>query len=656
MSRDRIVQLVAAFVMLLCLTASGALSMELNASVGRHQLAYTERAEDGDPPEVAIGIAMGAFRGLFVNMLWIRANTLKEAGRYYEAIELSSAITKLQPRFPAVWAFHAWNMAYNISVTTNTADERWQWVQSGIRLLRDQGIPANPNAMLLHKELGWIYLHKIQGYTDDANNYYKRAVAAEWTSVLGDPPRPDPADRSREMAIKKYVEWLRPIVEAPDTLEELIAQDPSVGTLVEQVNAHVGGVWSDAELLRRYALQQTLERSGQRDVIRSQMGARSAAFADLLSNPELAGAWGKYVAHLRRRVLIDTYKMEPDRMLRYTQKYGPLDWRHPCAHGLYWSARGVEQGLTRATEETMQDYDFINTDRVVMQSLQELYRTGELYFDYLDWEARQFATYVAVPNTHFIEPYHQLVTSGELLDRNPYERTAKRPYRVIAAGYENFLKDAVCFFYRRGQRAEAEKWYRIAADWTGANMHDPERIELFSRPLDEFVEQELADRFKSPAVAIAEVSGALQGAYTSGLLSGDGELFRAQFEYAKRFHRYFLEEQLRSTPTGNVYARLEMLDRDFGIVAGRQFASLVGQLSLDDAETIYDNAPEDLRRYGYDPFVARFKEALDEDARNGGRSFDQIFPEPAGMTQFRITLARELEERRKQADRNVSAK
>lgn len=656
MSRDRMVQVVSAFVMLVCLTVSGALSMELAASVGRHRLAYTERAEDGDPPEVALGIAMGAFRGLFVNMLWIRANTLKEAGRYYEAIELSGAITRLQPRFPAVWAFHSWNMAYNISVTTNTADERWQWVQAGVHLLRDKGIPANPNAMLLHKELAWIYLHKIQGYTDDANNHYKRANAAEWTAVLGDPPRPDPSDRSRETATKKYMEWLRPIVDAPDSLSDLVKSDPTVGTLVERVRSYVDGAWGDAELLRRYALHQTLQQSGQRDVIRRQMGARSAAFADMLSDPALAEPWGKYIAHLRRRVLVDLYKMEPDRMLRYTQKYGPIDWRHPCAHALYWSARGVEQGLVRATEETMKDYDFINTDRVVMQSLQELYRSGDLYFDYLDWEAGQFATYVAVPNPHFIEPYHQLVTSGELLDRNPFERTAKRPYRVIAAGYENFLKDAVTFFYRRGQRAEAEKWYRIVGGWEGANMNDPARKELFSRPLDEFVEQELADRFKSPSVAVAEVSGALAGAYTSGLLAGDGELFRSQFEYAKRFHRYFMEQQLRATPTGTQYARLEFMNRDFGTEAGIQFLKLVARLSLDDAETVYDNAPEDLRRYAYDRFQEQFREALDADAQKGGRPFDAIFPEPSNMPQFRAALARRLAEDQQRAERSVAPK
>lgn len=647
MGRDRIIQMLAAFVMVLCLSASAAISVELAASVGRHHLAYTDRAEDGDPPEVAVGIAMGAFRGLFVNMLWMRANDLKQAGRYHEAIELSSAITKLQPRFPAVWAFHAWNMSYNISVMTQTPEERWQWVNAGIRLLRDQGIPANPNAMLLHKELAWVYLHKIQGYTDDANQYYKRAVAAEWTGVLGDPPRPDQRDRSRELAIRKHIEWLQPIADAPDSLEELVASKPEVGALVGQIAARVGQFPDPADFLRRVALNSALERSGQKALIQRHMGEKSLALSQMLADPALKPAWDAYLAHLRRRVLIETYKMEPERMVRFTEKYGPIDWRNPAAHALYWSARGVEQALTRATDETMKDYDFINTDRVVMQSLQELYRSGEMYFDYLDWESGQVATYIAIPNAHFIEPYHQLVTSGELLDRNPLERTRKRPYRVIAAGYENFLKDAVRYLYRRGQVREAEKWYMTCATWEGANMNDPARKYLFSRPLDEFVQEELAERFKSPSVATSEVFGALDGAYISGLLGSDSELFGSQFEYAKRFHRFFMENQLRSTPTGDAYKRLEFLDRDFRIVAGQHLSNIIGVLSLDDAETIYDNAPEDLRRYAYDTLVDRFKESIDADQAAGGRPFGQIFPEPQGMKEFRVEYQNALEERRR---------
>ncbi|MCA9305667.1 MAG: hypothetical protein KDA16_04000, partial [Phycisphaerales bacterium] len=172
-SRDRVIQLAALTALIVCMVSSTVLSRSLTAEAGRAQLVYTDTVQEGDPPEVALGIAMGAFRGLFVNYLWIRANKLKQDGKFYEAIQLSEAITRLQPRFPRVWGFHAWNLAYNISVACHTVDERWNWVNAGIHLLQNEAIPRNPNDVILHKELAWIYFHKIQGFADDANRYYK---------------------------------------------------------------------------------------------------------------------------------------------------------------------------------------------------------------------------------------------------------------------------------------------------------------------------------------------------------------------------------------------------------------------------------------------------------------------------------------------------
>ncbi len=191
------VRLIAGATMVACLVGSTGLAGLLTSVSGRSKLVYTDRAEDGASAEVVAGIAMGAFRGIFVNFLWMRANELKEAGKYYEAVELARAITRLQPRFPRVWVFHAWNLAYNISVMTQTPEERWAWVNAGIRLLRDEGIPANPNDLLLHKELAWIFIHKIGGYTDDVNPYYKVRLAMEWTAVVGPPPMIPPEKRSR---------------------------------------------------------------------------------------------------------------------------------------------------------------------------------------------------------------------------------------------------------------------------------------------------------------------------------------------------------------------------------------------------------------------------------------------------------------------------
>jgi len=100
------------------------------------------------PPSLAFAtVAMGAFRGLVVDILWMRADKLKEEGQFFDARQLAEWITTLQPRFGAVWEFHAWNMAYNISVAipASQPEERFRWVRNGYELLRDKGIPLNPS-------------------------------------------------------------------------------------------------------------------------------------------------------------------------------------------------------------------------------------------------------------------------------------------------------------------------------------------------------------------------------------------------------------------------------------------------------------------------------------------------------------------------------
>ena len=254
MDRDRRIQIIASLILALCLASSGVLAVAMTGVAGRARMTYTDRAEQGQPWEVSAGIAMGAFRGVFVNFLWLRANEMKEAGKFYEAIGLADAITRLQPRFPRVWVFHAWNMSYNISVATQTASERWKWVSAGIELLRDKGIPANPNDMLLHKELGWIFLHKIGGYTDDANPFYKRRLAVEWTAVLGPPPPRTSEDRNRAHAVAKHAAWLSVIADAPDTLEGVVKAQPVAGLLADRLRSEINDGQTDFLLVIPFIL------------------------------------------------------------------------------------------------------------------------------------------------------------------------------------------------------------------------------------------------------------------------------------------------------------------------------------------------------------------------------------------------------------------
>jgi hypothetical protein len=138
------------------------------------------------PPLLAFTTkALGGFRGLIANALWIRASELQEDGKYFEMVQLSDWITKLEPNISTVWIHLAWNMSYNISVKFSDPADRWTWVKRGIELLRDQAIQYNPKEPLLYRELAWHFQHKLGHYLDDAHQYYKVEWAKEMDQVIG---------------------------------------------------------------------------------------------------------------------------------------------------------------------------------------------------------------------------------------------------------------------------------------------------------------------------------------------------------------------------------------------------------------------------------------------------------------------------------------
>lgn len=653
MPQGRMTQLIAVVVCFALLGLSGFVSADLTASAGRHKLSYTETAEEGDPPQVALGIAMGAFRGLFVNILWIRANELKEEGKYYEAVDLARAITRLQPRFPQVWAFHAWNMAYNISVTTNTPSERWNWVSQGIDLLRSEGVRHNPTDMVVHKELAWLFLHKVQAFADDAHWFYKLQLAAEWHEILGPPPMPDPGDNTRETRVALYEAWLQPIVDAPSSLGEVVMQNPKVDELIDRL-AVMGFDPTGQQMLKNVTRVRVARASAVWPQLRDSADQRFLGLTELVHDPAFEEAWDDLLAYTRRKVLIEDYNMEPRRMLRYTSTYGPLDWRHPASHALYWGQKGVEGGMTRIDAVNLKDYDFVNTDRLVVHAIQELWRTGNLWFDYngmmLNREQQPF--YLGIPDTAYIPVYGEILK--DVVSRSYFDG-AERAYSSYSAGYENFMKDAIRYVYRRGQRDVANRMKNELANFELANLNDNKRAQWLAQDIDRFVRAELVDRIGSPSVAVQEVVGSLQEAILTGLVGGDTPVFESSMQYARQFHAAYLEQQLRDNAQGPS-GRMEFLDRRFDFVAGQVFASILPMLDVDLAQQAYYNAPEDLRRWAYDDLVMRFKPLFDDEegfALAEERSFDSVFPEPSGMPQFREMLQRERAARTRDLQREL---
>ena len=123
--------------------------------------------------------ALGGFRGIASEVVWFRADRLQDEGRYAELAQLAGLLTALEPHTPEVWAFTSWNLAYNVSVMMPDAADRWRWVEAGLKLLRNDGLAANPDSVVILREIAWLFLAKIGGRLDDASPYYREAWKGE---------------------------------------------------------------------------------------------------------------------------------------------------------------------------------------------------------------------------------------------------------------------------------------------------------------------------------------------------------------------------------------------------------------------------------------------------------------------------------------------
>ncbi|MCB9837917.1 MAG: hypothetical protein H6813_01130 [Phycisphaeraceae bacterium] len=670
MKHDTRIQCIAGLVLALCAALSVALSPTIATEAGRAQLVYSDTAQEGDPPEIALAIAMGAFRGLFVNILWIRAEDLKEEGRFYESIELARAITRLQPRFPRVWGFHAWNLAYNISVSTDTAAERWRWVRAGIDLLRQEGIPKNPSDMQLQRELAWIFVHKVQGISDDANRYYKREMAREWTAIMGpNPPRPRPDDPDvvdllaemqseakpgdppidrrallREAMVRRRLFVLSQIDSAPDALDERtirrflesVNRNPAepvtdeqarelTDTLAEMVERldREAGLQLDVNLLTTFELRRALALSWAQPEFGLELAdsVRNKAFDEMIQEPRYERAWPVLLTHVRKMVITREKNMEISRMKRYTRKYGPLDWRHPASHAVYWATRGVETGLARVNTA---DFDQANTDRIIVQALQELFRWGDIYYDILN------DTFVAMVDLDFTDSYGD--TLKELEERATKFDDIARGHRLYGVGYRNYLIDVVRVYYRMGDFATAQRYFDQFKTWEGHNLSQESLFRgLSSMTLEEFAHYDIEEQIEVPQYAVTEVTAALRDAYLRGLLSGDAEVFQGQLQYAADVHARYMKAQNRNTMADRENRMLQMPPRFVDVASAVLVNTLVtGLVGREEAALIWRRCPLGLQQATFDGLSAALNGAMPLE------EFRRWFPEPEGMAQYRI--------------------
>ena len=134
------------------------------------------------PGEFVTNFAIGGFKGIAVDIMWIQIDELWHSGRWFDVVPVLRAITWMQPHFLEAWEFGAWHLAYNLYAYSEEMSGREKYIQQGIMMMKE-GLSKNRNSYDLWFSLGWIYYHKLKDY-DESIKYFRGAARYEHPSYI----------------------------------------------------------------------------------------------------------------------------------------------------------------------------------------------------------------------------------------------------------------------------------------------------------------------------------------------------------------------------------------------------------------------------------------------------------------------------------------
>ena len=395
--------IIAVLIIIPLLFAVSKVQQKINNIRKNDNLTETEKFENAPPLISFVSVALGSFRGVLADFLWLRINELQMEKKYYEMYQLSTWIAGLQPHFSGAIAHLAWNMAYNVSVTCSSHKDRWRWVRKGIELLRDQAIQNNPSDPQLYRELAWIYVHKIGNVMDEANIYYKTRMAMTYMKIFGSA---DPDWDKFEKVPKKFSLLLKNINLSEKQFKSILKKSE---------------ISSYKQLTSQFKKNPTLPQKLKNNLNNIQS-----------ENLEL---------FLRVNLLRKVYKLEPKIILQINKKYGKLDWRLPSSHAIYWSYKGIKEAskYNKNAEECA---------KIISVALHDAVISGRLIM--LDPDKPY--TFMAVPNFNVID--------AAIEEDKKYQKEIPQ-YQGFETGLGNFLSEIVVITYTYGKYSLAHKYFNM---------------------------------------------------------------------------------------------------------------------------------------------------------------------------------------------------
>lgn len=177
----------------LVLLAWGAIKLpwEEQMTARRKQIMYGDSAAFSFEVRDSLGqgltlAALGGFRGLAANFVWISVTTAWENQQWTRVRTLTELAVLLQPRVLFFWENGAWHLAWNASVAAENynapdktpgqrARESRQWIEAG-RVMLERGIRAIPEKPQLYMRMGELHQQRLEDYATAAQ-YYRLAAA-----------------------------------------------------------------------------------------------------------------------------------------------------------------------------------------------------------------------------------------------------------------------------------------------------------------------------------------------------------------------------------------------------------------------------------------------------------------------------------------------
>ena len=132
-----------------------------------------------------------------------------------------------------------------------------------------------------------------------------------------------------------------------------------------------------------------------------------------------------------------TYKLLPDIMKKVDAEFGPLDWRLPYAHAIYWAYRGRQ----RCDEKSM-----IRHDRMIYQSVVLAFMKGRIVSN------DSYETFATGPDLDFLP--NVLKTFAAMVKKYPR-------IEGVSSAYESFLTRGILLLHDSNHAAESKSLYDL---------------------------------------------------------------------------------------------------------------------------------------------------------------------------------------------------